>query len=265
MHHVTINGSQVGYRRDGTGPGLVLVHGTGGDSETNWAALTDRFADKFTVIRPDYSGSGATVDDGRPLTVDFLADQIVAAARDAEAFPFHLVGFSLGAAVAAQVAASYPNLVRSLVLISGFASADDPRLKLQFETWRDLIATDRRALARLILLTGFTPQAVSALGSAGVKEAVEATLTNTNWDGLARQVDLDLSLDIGDRLAAIRAPTLSIGGTLDHMVAPGHARDLGERIAGARYVELPVGHLSVMEAPDTLAGPILQFLKTHPT
>lgn len=263
MHDVSINGARVAYRRDGTGPGLLLVHGTGGDSETNWGALTDRFAEEFTVIRPDFSGSGATTDDGRPLAVDYLADQIVAAARDAGALPFHLVGFSLGAAVAAHVAATYPNLVRCLVLISGFASADDASLKLQFETWRDLVATDRRALARLILLTGFTPQAVSALGSAGVEEAVEATLTNTDWDGLARQVDLDLSLDIGDRLDVIRAPTLSIGGTFDHMVPPGHARDLGERIAGAHYVELPVGHLSVMEAPDMLAAPVLEFLTAH--
>lgn len=261
MHYVEIDGARVAYRRDGSGPGLVLVHGTGGDSRTNWAALAERFAEDYTVVRPDYSGSGATRDDGRPLSVDRLAGQVVAAARDAGSAPFHLVGFSLGAAVAACVAAAHPDLVRSLALISGFASGDDARLKLQFETWRDLLATDRRALARLILLTGFTPQGVSALGPGGIEEAIENTVSATDWVGLARQVDLDLTLDIRDRLGRVAAPTLSIGGALDHMVPPEHARALRARIAGARYRELPVGHLSVMEAPGVVAEALESFFR----
>ena len=40
MHFTTFQGAKVGYRRDGSGPALVLVHGTGGDSAGNWEEMT---------------------------------------------------------------------------------------------------------------------------------------------------------------------------------------------------------------------------------
>lgn len=261
---VEAGGARVAYRRDGTGPGLVLVHGTGGDSRSNWDGLVPHLGDRWTVVRPDYAGSGETEDDGGPLSLDALAEQVVGAARHAGVAPFHLVGFSLGAGIAAAIAARHGDLVRSLVLINGFASAEDARLRLQFETWRDLVARDRRTMARLVLLTGLLPDTVSGLGTDGVEAAVEATLAETRWEGLARQVALDLRLDVRDRLGDIRAPALVIGAAHDHMVPPAHARALGAAISGARYVELPVGHLAVMDAPEAVAGPLLAFLDDQP-
>lgn len=117
---------------DGTGAGLVLVHGTGGSAEANWGHLVDRFAGRWTVIRPNYSGSGNTTDAGTSLSVEQLAGQLLAAAKAAGKVPFDLVGFSLGAAVAVVAAARAPDLVRSLVLIAGFADSTDSYLKLEF-------------------------------------------------------------------------------------------------------------------------------------
>ncbi len=262
LGQVGFQGAEVTYRKDGTGPALVLVHGTGGDSESNWGTLAERLSADWTVVRPDYSGSGATVDDGRPLTVAYLAGQVRTAAEHAGAVPFHLVGFSLGAAVATHIAAEYPDLVRSLTLIAGFASANDPRLRLQFELWRDLAATNRSALARLILLTGLAPDTVADLGEKGIEEAIQATLETANWPGLARQIDLDLTLDVTEQATRIKAPTLVVGCTLDHMVAPSHARRLADSIAGARYLELPTGHLAPMEAPQSVGGVLSEFLST---
>ena len=60
MHYAKHDGARIAWRRDGQGPALVLVHGTGGDGESNWAGVLDRFTPDWTVIRPDYAGSGAT-------------------------------------------------------------------------------------------------------------------------------------------------------------------------------------------------------------
>src|ERR1051326_8195152 len=125
MSVIEIASARVAYRVDGTGPGLVLVHGTGGNSATNWDALVERLSKRWKVVRPDYSGSGDTVDDGGPLTTTMLASQVVAAAEAADAAPFDLIGFSLGAAVALQIAADNAAKVRSVVLLAGFASSDD--------------------------------------------------------------------------------------------------------------------------------------------
>ena len=165
------------------------------------------------------------------------------------------------ARIALRIAADHGARVKSLVLLAGFA-APDARLQLEFELWRDLIATDRLAMARLVLLTGFSPDAISQMGFDEVQQAVEETFRNADWDGMARQVELDLEMDVSDAPGRIQAPTLVLGCTHDHMVAPSHARSLASAIAGAQYAELPTGHLAPMEQPDLLASHIRSFLGT---
>lgn len=240
MEFTTFDGLRIAYRRDGAGPALVLVHGTGGDSLGNWDGVTGDLAADHTVIRPDYSGSGETEDDGRPLSVETFAAQVLAAVDHAGFARFALVGFSLGAAVALQIAADHPDRVSALVLIAGFA-APDPRLRLQFELWRELIASDRAAMARLVLLTGFSPQALSSWGDEGVGQALRDTIDGQNWPGMARQTEVDLALDVSPAIARISAPTLAIGCSHDHMVPPAHSRALAAAIPGASYAELPTG------------------------
>ncbi|MDR3436763.1 alpha/beta hydrolase [Telmatospirillum sp.] len=252
--------AKVAYRLDGTGPGLVLVHGTGGNAETNWDLVVGRLARRWTVVRPNYSGSGDTTDDGGPLTVGKLAAQVVAAAEAAGAVPFDLVGFSLGAAVAIKIAAGYPDKVRSLVLLAGFAGSGDSRLTLQFRLWRRLIERDRDALARLILLTGFSPAFLSSLDDEAVEKSVADIVAGNNWPGMARQVDLDLTLDVRADAARIIRATLVIGCTHDHMVPSAHAKDLAVLIPGAIYASLDSGHLAPIETPSRLLDLLEPFL-----
>jgi len=258
---VAVNGAQVAYRVAGEGPPVGLVHGTGGNAESNWDTLLPYIRKDWTVIRPDYAGSGATIDPHERLTVHRLAEQVMRAMEDATSEPCHLIGFSLGAAVAIKAAAEWPERVASLTLIAGFASASDPRLREQFRLWRDVIALDRHSLARLILLTGFSPDFVRALGDEGVATAVDNTVATTDWAGLKRQVEVDLTLDVERDLAKIQQPTLVVGCTLDHMVPPSHSRELANRLANAEYRELPSGHLLPLEDPDALAAVLRPFLE----
>lgn len=264
METAEIDGAQVAYRVDGEGPGLVLVHGTGGTAETNWAHLLPALARHWTVVRPDYSGSGDTRDDGGDLTASRLAAQVVAAATAAGAGPFDLVGFSLGAAVAIQIAADYPDLVRKVVLLGAFLDSADPRQRMQFGLWNDLIRTDRQAMARLVLLTGFSPSFLSNLGSVGIADAVASIFAGNDWEGMARQVDLDLTIDVAPAARRIAKPVLVIGCTYDYMVPPVEARAVAAAIPGARYAELPTGHLAALEQPDAFVELLDSFLRDSP-
>lgn len=259
MQFTKSDGVRIGYRKDGSGPALVLIHGTGGDGAGNWGDVTEDLSRDYTVIRPDYTGSGETDDDGRPLSVDYFAEQVMAVVDDAELESFAVAGFSLGAAVAVRIAADYPDRVTSLILVAGFAKLD-PRLKLQFELWRDLIALDATAMARLIILTGFTPDVVSSWGFDGAEQAVQDIVETMNWPGMTRQVNVDLELDVSDAAAKVRSPTLIIGGQHDHMVPPSHSKALAATIGNAAYIELPTGHLAPIERADLVAREIRDFL-----
>jgi pimeloyl-ACP methyl ester carboxylesterase len=261
MRAIEVGGAKVAYRVDGNGPGLVLVHGTGGDSETNWGHLVPVLATEWTVVRPDYSGSGDTQDDGGPLSAETLAAQVVAAAEAAGAVPFDLVGFSLGAAVATVIAADYPHLVRKVVLLGAFLASDDARQKTQFGLWRDLIHQDRSAMARLVLITGFSPDFLLTLDDAAVAESIAAIVNGNNWEGMARQVELDLAIDVRDAARRITQPTLVIGCKHDHMVPAAHAREAAATIPNARYAELDSGHLAPLEQPDAFLATLRAFLR----
>lgn len=169
---VDIEGGRVEFHVDGTGPALVLVQGTGGDAESNWAGVVGALGVGRMVVRPNYSGSGQTTDAGGPLTLAGLAAQVVAAATGAGAERFDLVGFSLGSAVATFIAAEYPNMVQALVLLAGFVETD-ARQKLQFETWRDFIDADRSTMARLTLLSGLSASHLNQLDPASIRATTQ--------------------------------------------------------------------------------------------
>ncbi len=138
MPTTTVDGATVHYTTTGAGPGLVMVAGTGLDSQINYGHLVPAFAERRTVVLPDYAGSGATVEPSGPLEVDVLAGQIAAVAERSADGPVDLLGYSLGAVVAAAVAATHTHLVRRLVLVAGWPGPDDARQQLAFDLWQRL-------------------------------------------------------------------------------------------------------------------------------
>ena len=111
---------------------IVLVHGTMGKSE-DWSRIVEELSNSRSVIRPNYIERAAGTNSTKELAIKDLADEVVAAVRAEGKQRFDLVGGSLGAAIATCIAAEYPDMVRSLVLVSGFSDGSDPRLNLQFK------------------------------------------------------------------------------------------------------------------------------------
>lgn len=250
LHH---DGARIGYRDDGKGRPIVLIHGTGGDGEANFAGLMPYLSDR-RVIRPDYAGSGLTDDPTEVLSLDRLVDQVLAAVDHAGAGTFDLLGFSLGAAVAAR----HPGRVEQLVLVGGFVSSHDPRAQLQFRRWAELARRDPASLARLMLLMGFSHGFLSRIGD--IEGVIADMVAHSNWAGIARQAELDLRIDLSGDLAQVRAPTLVVGNQHDQMVEPKASRALAEGINGARLEWVEGPHLALMEDPRAVAQLVMKAM-----
>jgi pimeloyl-ACP methyl ester carboxylesterase len=250
------SGTEVHYTTAGNGPGVVLVHGTSLDGATNYGHLVEHFAIDRTVITPDYAGSGKTTAPAGPLTLDLLVDQVCAAAREAATAPMDLVGFSLGAVVAASIAARMPDLVRRLVVIAGWTHVEDPRLRLGLQTWGDVMDTAPELTTAVAPLLAFSPPFLSSLGEDGLAEL----RSGEPAPGTRRQIDLDLRIDIRDELPHITAPTLVIGCTLDHLVPVENSLALHKAIKHSDYTEINSGHVVVFEKPVELVTVIRNFL-----
>ena len=134
---------------------VVLLHGTSGQSE-DWSQVVEQLTRHHPVIRLNYAEPVAGTDSANAPRVSDFADRVVATAGAGGTHRFDLIGYSLGAAVATSIASEYPEMVRSLVLVSGFSHGGDPRMRLQFDLWLHLARTDKIALGKLLLVSGLS-------------------------------------------------------------------------------------------------------------
>ena len=122
----------------------------------------------------------------------------------------------------------------------------------------DHIRADPDALARLMILTGFSHDFLSGLGD--LDAIVRDMVDGSNWDGIARQAELDLRVDISEDLRLVKAPTLVLGNRYDQMVDPAASATIADAIEGAdlRWIEGP--HLALMEQPSVIGALINDYL-----
>lgn len=113
MHHVTSSdGTTIGYRQSGSGPPLLLVHGTTADHR-RWDPILPRFEAHHTVLAMDRRGRGES-GDGREYAIAREAED-VAAVAEAAGEPVVVVGHSYGA-VCGLEATLLTDQIRRLVL-----------------------------------------------------------------------------------------------------------------------------------------------------
>jgi 2-hydroxy-6-oxonona-2,4-dienedioate hydrolase len=120
----TVNGVRTRVLTAGSGPALLLLHGTGGHLEAYQKNITE-LSKHFTVVVPDMIGHGYT---GRPAvnyTLDDYADHLFALLDDLGIGAAFLSGESIGGCIAAWMALRSPVRARALVLNTGILERPD--------------------------------------------------------------------------------------------------------------------------------------------
>ncbi len=244
---------------------IVLLHGTSGQSE-DWSQVVEQLTRHRPVIRLNYAEPVAGTDSANAPRVSDFADRVVATAGAGGTHRFDLIGYSLGAAVATSIASEYPEMVRSLVLVSGFSYGGDPRMRLQFDLWLHLAQTDKIALAKLLLISGLSREFLSAFDENTIDGIIQSFVAMSDWPLIEQNIRVDLALDVREQAKKIKAPTLSITGKYDQIVPPFYTQELADLIPAAKRAEIPSGHLSFLEQPVDLASAMLTFLlEKHPS
>ena len=113
------------YRKYGSGPPLVILHGLYGSSD-NWVSIASKLSNRFTVILPDLRNHGQSPH-SQIHTYESMADDLLELARDLRLSEFMLAGHSMGGKVAIAFALRFPEMLNGLVVvdISPFGSASE--------------------------------------------------------------------------------------------------------------------------------------------
>lgn len=240
----SVDGTEIHYRDVGEGPPVVLLHGLTADGEMNWewTGLAPAIrAAGFRTLVPDARGHGRS---GKPHDPPAYADErfvsdVAAMLDHAGVGAISLVGYSMGGAVAMRVAVAEPR-VAALVLAGVDGSENDATVReevargMETSDLDGIAHPEARTLREFADATGADRQALAALQRGRSPKPFEL-----------------------DRIAV---PTLVLAGAADDL-AP-RARQLAARIGGARFVEVPGDHASVLIEPafrDTLVG----FIADH--
>ena len=235
----------------GQGPDVLLIAGLGDPAEA-WQPQLDGLADRYRLTAFDNRGAGRTPLTQRPLSAASMADDAGALLRALEVPSAHVAGFSMGSAIAQELALRHRDLVRSLVLVSTYARPDALfRSQLTFWRWLPEVAPSERAFYEAFFTWVYTPRA-HADGSVGqiVDEAL-AFPHQQSVDAFQAQVDVCLGHDTADRLSQIAAPTLVLSGERDVILPPRFGRDVAQAIPGARFEVLQgEAHQPFQEVPD---------------
>jgi 3-oxoadipate enol-lactonase len=248
----------------GTGPDVVLLHGVGLD-RSMWDRCVPRLARSYRVTAVDLRGHGRSGAAATGTTLADLAADVVEVLDDVGAGRVHLVGFSLGALVAQYVAATRPERVTTLALVSSVAqrTADERaavQLRLQAAT-DDLGKTVDAAVERWF-------DADWQRREPGLVDAVRATmLANDPESYLAcYTVFAGGDAEVGPLLGRITAPTLAVTGSDDPGSTPDMSHRLAAAIPGARAEIVPdARHLLPLERPRELADALAtHFERTRP-
>jgi len=242
----------------GTGDPVLLLPGFGADAAV-FARQAPALAERWRVLGVNPRGVGLS---DAPVAERYDPSVLAADAAALVAEPAHVVGASLGAAVALEMALAHPERVRSLVLITPFVDAD-PRLLAVVDGWCRLAAeAGPETLARALLPWLFSrayladararERTVRGLAASAARIPA-ATLARTAagmraWSGSRRGA-----------LGRVAIPTLVIAAGED-LLTPGGAA-IAAAIPGARAVLVPdAGHAVGLEAPDAVNAALLAHL-----
>jgi pimeloyl-ACP methyl ester carboxylesterase len=117
-NYISVNGLNMYYEIHGSGQPLVLLHGAFSAIGTSFGGVLPELAKRRQVIAFEMQAHGRTADIDRPLSVEQMADDTIAALKQLGLDNADFFGFSMGASIALQVAIRHPEVVRKLVLAS---------------------------------------------------------------------------------------------------------------------------------------------------
>ena len=236
---IDIGDIELWTERRGQGPDVLLIAGLGDPAEA-WQPQLDGLSDRFRLTAFDNRGAGRTPLPRGCLSVATMAADAAALLRALEVSSAHVAGFSMGSAIAQELALRHPELIRSLVLMSTYARPDALwRSQLNFWRWLAEVAPSERAFFEAFFTWVYTPRA-HADGTVGqiIEEAL-AFPYQQSVEAFQAQVDVCLTHDTEDCLKEIGAPTLVLSGELDIILPPRFGRSVTAEIPNARSEVMP--------------------------
>jgi pimeloyl-ACP methyl ester carboxylesterase len=248
---IDVAGHPTAYRRKGSGPTVLFLHGAG--MTRMWMPMYERMSRSVDFIAPEHPGCGATPLPGWLRGIPDVVLHYHEFIRTLQLKDVHLVGFSMGGWIAAEFASFYPDLLKSLTLITPVGlkgTALGPDL---FELGPE------RIMGRLFnhpdKMGPFLPNMENGLDEIGFLYGEGVAVARLLWTPR-------YNIQLARRLGRVTCPTAVVRASEDRLVPDAIAARFLEALPRARSITIPdSGHALIAEQPEATADAITAFIK----
>lgn len=254
---VDLEDVRVHYQFSGSAdkPVLVFSHSIGADL-TMWDGQMAELSKHFRILRYDTRGHGHSSTPPGPYSIDLLGRDAIAMLDALGIESCSFCGLSMGGMIGQWLGLNAAPRVRRLVLCNTAARIGSA------EIWNSRIASVSKGGLHVIIPTvlerWFTPQ--FRQDQPETMARIRTMIERTDPSGYIACCAALRDADLREAVQRIGIPTLVIAGTHDPATPPADGKLLAATIAGAKYVELNVSHLSNIEAAGEFNSAVLEFL-----
>jgi 3-oxoadipate enol-lactonase len=257
MESIEIGTLCLKYRLDGDPqlPVLVLSNSLGTQMGM-WVAQMEQLSKYFRVLRYDTRGHGLSSAPAGPYTVAEMGKDVLQLLDALRLERVHFCGLSLGGMVGQWLGVHAAHRLSKLVLANTAATIGNS------EGWNARIdavrATGMESVATAILERWFSP--TFRAKNAHTVAALGLMLKEVDSEGYVASCAAVRDADQRKMVSQIRLPTLVIGGSQDLVTPISETLLLAGAIPGAGHLELDVGHLANVEAPEAFSSGVTNFI-----
>ena len=258
MSKIHVNDIELDYEDNGSGNVLLMLHGLG-STKKDWDSQVPFFSKRYRVITLDLRGHGGSSKPADAYGVGLMTEDVKAFLDQLNIKKATFIGFSMGGAVAFQMAASYPEYLDNLVIVNSgpdfnaMGSIGEELLKNRTEF---LETKGLEPLAKEISFNMFPED-----HQIDLRTAFEARCKANDYNAYYKSFVTLMNWGLGHDLENIKARTLVVGSDMDYTPVA-FKQGYVDRMANARLIIIKNSrHGVVIDQPDAFNVALEKFLE----
>jgi pimeloyl-ACP methyl ester carboxylesterase len=270
---ISLSGVNLHYVEAGKGPALLFLHGLGGTWK-DWSANLPAFAATHQVMAIDFPGFGDSDKPDGKYSIEWFTDIVESFFREKKLKRVNVIGHSMGALVALDLAARLNSRVKKLIVTDAVGIGDKSEFisyamtkkimgpETRWESFEKFLQEEFRAM-----VDNFIKDQKPKTAREFFESIPKNPFTGNPFLPMTPNVQLTASIldfDIRPKLASIRQPTLILWGAKDPVAPPQDASFLQKEVRSSTLILFPnSGHSPMMEHPSLFNQELGKFLQAR--
>jgi 3-oxoadipate enol-lactonase len=257
MPMIAANQTNLYYEVNGAGVPLVFIHGLG-SSTRDWEPQVAEFSKTYQVITFDLRGHGRSDKPAGPYQMAMFAADLSGLLGALQVGAAHVVGISLGGAVAFQFALDCPDRVKTLTIVNAGPSLGGTPQQAEAEIARRVGIV--RQLGMRAMGEALSPNLFPKPEQAALRKQFNESWAENDPPAYIAATQSMLGWDVTERLSAISCPVLVVASDQDYTPVAAKEAYIA-RLPHARLAVIPDAHHAVsVERPEAFNQVLAQFL-----